>query len=297
MKYSVYLPLYFALILFSCSSTQKPDINEQVRNVIAGVDGDMAVVFIDINGDLPDLMINENERFHAASTMKTPVMIEAFRQAAEGRFSIDDPILVRNEFRSIVDGSSFSLSIDRDGGDALYALLGSEVPMRDVIYDMIVKSGNLATNLMIDIVGAENANRTMHSLGAENIRVLRGVEDMKAFEQGLNNETTALDLATIYRELAMKNIVSEQACDEMISILADQYYRSMIPAGLPDDAVVAHKTGSITGVNHDSGIVYLSGGRVYVLVILSKNLSENALGRDAGAEISRLIYEHVISGV
>jgi beta-lactamase class A len=276
----------------SCNREEAPPLRDQIMDVINTVDGDMAVVLLGMDGAAGDVMINENERFHAASTMKTPVMIEAFKQAEEGKFSLEDSILVKNEFSSIVDGSPFSLNIDRDWGDALYDKLGTRVPMRDVIHDMITRSGNLATNLMIDLVGAENANRTMHELGAVNIQVLRGVEDMKAFDQGMNNETTAMDLAIIYREIAGRSVVSEQACDQMIAILKDQHFRSMIPAGLPDDAQVAHKTGSITGVNHDSGIVYLPDGRSYVLVILSKNLSNNDDGRDAGAEISRLVYEH-----
>jgi beta-lactamase class A len=283
------------LIVFSvasCTTVEKPPLLERIMDVISNVDGDMAVVLLDLQDGSGDVLINENERFHAASTMKTPVMIEAFKQAEEGKFSLEDSILVKNEFSSIVDGSPFSLSIDRDWGDALYEKLGTKVPMREVIYDMITRSGNLATNLMIDLVGAENANRTMHELGAVNIQVLRGVEDMKAFDQGLNNETTAMDLAIIYREIARKSVVSEQACNEMIAVLKDQYYRDMIPAGLPEDVEVAHKTGSITGVNHDSGIVYLPDGRSYVLVILSKNLANNSDGRDAGAEISRIIYEN-----
>ncbi|MFU8861270.1 MAG: serine hydrolase [Cyclonatronaceae bacterium] len=287
--------LAVGLIFFSaasCNREETPTLRDQIMDVINTVDGDMAVVFLDLQNGTRDVLINENERFHAASTMKTPVMIEAYKQAEEGKFSLEDSILVKNEFSSIVDGSPFSLSIDRDWGDALYEKLGTKVPLREVMYDMITRSGNLATNLMIDLVGAENANRTAHELGAVNIQVLRGVEDMKAFDQGLNNETTAMDLAIIYREIARKSVVSEQACNEMIAILKDQYYNEMIPAGLPEEVEVAHKTGSITGVNHDSGIVYLPDGRSYVLVILSKNLANNSDGRDAGAEISRIIYEN-----
>jgi beta-lactamase class A len=284
----------FVILLSACNSPDEASLRDQILDVIGETDGDMAVVFLDLSGTLPDIRINENESFHAASTMKTPVMIEVFRQADEGKFSLNDSILVKNEFTSIADSSIFSLRIDRDSGDALYEKLGSRVPLREVMHGMITRSGNLATNLMIELVGAENANRTMHEMGAENIRVLRGVEDMKAFDLGMNNETTALDLAVIYRELAGKNVVSEEASEEMIVILSEQEFGSMIPAGLPEEARVAHKTGSITGVNHDSGIVYLPDGRSYVLVILSKNLADNDAGRYAGAEISRLIYQRMM---
>ncbi|MCH8494235.1 MAG: class A beta-lactamase-related serine hydrolase, partial [Balneolales bacterium] len=131
---------------------------------------------------------------------------------------------------------------------------------------------------------------TMRELGANNIEVLRGVEDMLAFREGLNNRTNSLDLAILFEHLANGTAVSPEADADMIEILKDQRFQRMIPALLPEDVVVAHKTGSITGINHDSGIVYLPDGRSYVLVILAGNLENNSDGTQVGAEISRLVY-------
>ena len=159
---------------------------------------------------------------------------------------------------------------------------------------MTINSGNLSTNLIIDRVGAQKVTQTMRELGASKIEVLRGVEDMKAFDAGLSNRTSARDLAIIFQHLANGTAVSQEASNDMIKILLDQQFKEMIPAKLPQSVRVAHKTGWITGVVHDSGILMLEDGRKYVLVILSKNLLQNELGTQIGADISKIIYDWFI---
>jgi beta-lactamase class A len=125
--------------------------------------------------------------------------------------------------------------------------------------------------------------------------VLRGVEDLKAFDRGLSNRTTAKDLGIIFEHIASGTAVNPEMDNLMIDILSEQHYEDIIPAKLPEDVKVAHKTGSITGVEHDSGIVTLPNGSSYVLIFLSKNLPDNIKGREIGAEVSKMIYEFVSS--
>jgi beta-lactamase class A len=269
------------------------ELKSSIEKEFAEVEGEFALAFMDLEkGD--KILINEKVEFHAASTMKTPVMIEVFRQAEEGRFRLDDSILVKNEFRSIVDSSLYSMDIDRDSGDDLYDYIGKNRTVRQLVASMITVSSNLATNILIDKVDAQNVTKTMRDLGAENIKVLRGVEDMKAFDLGLSNTTDANDLMIIYEAIVNKRIISESACEEMIRILNEQKFNDMIPKHLPDGIEVAHKTGSISGVRHDSGIVFLPGGRAYVLVILSKNLHNAELGKETAALVSKKIYNYMI---
>jgi beta-lactamase class A len=159
---------------------------------------------------------------------------------------------------------------------------------------MIIRSSNLATNILIELTGPDNVMRTMKQLGANDIRVLRGVEDNKAYEKGLNNTTTAFDLMLLYEKMAQKTLVSADASQQMINILLDQKFNEVIPALLPTDVKVAHKTGSITGIQHDSGIVFLPDGRKYVLVLLSrfKPVDEKRVVK-AMAEVSKQIYDFV----
>jgi beta-lactamase class A len=232
--------------------------------------------------------------FQAASTIKTPVMIEVFKQASQGKFSLKDSISVKTEFNSMVD-STFSLSPDDDSEHDLYALAGKKTTVDDLVFRMITLSSNLATNILIDLVGATNVTQTMRELGAKDILVLRGVEDGKAFRAGLNNKTSAYDLMLIFEKMAKNETVSPEASEEMIRVLSAQEFNTIIPAKLPKDVKVAHKTGWITGLNHDSGIVFLPDGHKYVLVILSHNVKDEEKAIAAMSEASKKIYDFVIA--
>ncbi|HNP96992.1 MAG TPA: class A beta-lactamase-related serine hydrolase, partial [Cyclobacteriaceae bacterium] len=224
---------------------------------------------------------------------KTPVLIEVYKQAAEGKFALEDSITVINEFRSIVDGSPFQLSPDDDSEVELYNEVGSKKTLYDLVYQMIIVSSNLATNIVIENVGAKNVMSTMKSLGANDIQVLRGVEDQKAYDAGMSNTTTAYDLMILFEKLAKGEAVNPEADKKMIDILFDQEFNEIIPAKLPAEVRVAHKTGSITAVRHDSGIVFLPDGRKYVLITLSKELKNPEEGIAAMANVSELIYNYV----
>ena len=219
---------------------------------------------------------------HAASTMKVPVMIELYRQVDAGERSLDDRMRVVDRFRSIVDGSEYVLGADPD--DSLTAMLGRETTLRDLDERMITVSSNLATNLLIGHVGAARVQATMERLGTTRMQVRRGVEDTKAFEAGLNNTTTARDLARILDRLAYGEAVSPAADAEMRAVMRRQRYNEQIPAGLPPGTPVAHKTGWITRHAHDAAIVEPVGAAPYVLVVLTK-------GFDAKADADRVIAD------
>jgi beta-lactamase class A len=238
------------------------------------------------------LYSNADDSFHAASTMKVPVMIELFRRIDARALGLDQGILLVNQFGSIVDGSPFGLDAGDDSDSLAYTLIGRRVPVRELIDRMITRSSNLATNALIELVGAGHANATAHELGARNIRVLRGVEDGKAFRAGLNNTTTARDLAVLLEAIETGRAASRTSCDAMRDILLRQEFSAEIPAGLPAGTKVAHKTGWITGVLHDAAIVYPAGRKPYVLVVLTRGIPEEKVARQLIVDISRLIYEH-----
>ena len=173
------------LLLFSCNeSVDYPSLQNNIEKIIKSEKGKFAVAFKNLE-DGQVILINEMEEFHAASTMKTPVMIEAFKKSFENKISLDDTILVKNEFISIVDGSLFKLSSFDDSDKKTYERIGGHLSLRELIYEMITISSNFATNLVIDYIGHEDINKTMRDLGAKDINVLRGVEDIKAYNKGL----------------------------------------------------------------------------------------------------------------
>jgi len=292
MKYLIVTSI-FIMALAGCSVNQPKTVDElkqQIEEHLAKQEGTFAIWFSHLDDPLLQFAINPDTVFHAASTMKTAVMIELFRKAEEGEFNLTDSILIENRFYSIVDSSEFQLDLDPNADDPYEAKVGEKATIYDLNHAMITYSSNIATNIIIQLVGAEETTQTMRDLGAENIKVLRGVYDMKAFDRGLSNRTTALDLGIILSHIAKGTAVSEEKDSLMIEIMKDQFYKDVIAAGLPDDAVVANKTGSIDGVEHDSAIVYLPDGQSYVLIYLSKNLPDDIRGREIGTEISEMVY-------
>ena len=274
------------------SNSSMRTLKQQIAYVLGKQEGTFAVAFKNLSTG-KELLINARESFHAASTMKTPVMIEVFKQVAEGKFSLKDSFLIKNEFKSIVDGSTYSLDSTDDSETEIYRHIGDKRTLYDLMYKMIIASSNLSTNLIIDLIDAKKVTQEMRKMGAKKIMILRGVEDNKAYEKGLNNTTTAYDLMLIFTKIAEGKAVNKKSSEEMIKILSNQEFNTIIPADLPKDVKVAHKTGSITGVHHDSGIVFLPDGRKYVLVLLSKGLKDEDAAVKAMAHVSKMIYDFV----
>lgn len=252
----------------------------------------VGVVFMEVGGGAA-IFLNPDSVFHAASTMKVPVMIEYFRGIDAGRIRRNQELLLGTEFRSIVDGSPYSLDASVDSDSSVFARVDQRVPLRWLVERMIVRSSNLATNTLIEVLGPGKVDATARSLGASRTKVLRGVEDGKAFQQGLNNQTSARDLAALLVAIESGKAASKRSCREMIDILAAQEFNDEIPAGLPPGTRVAHKTGWITGVNHDAALVYPPGRKPYVLVVLTKGIPERPVAQRLIADISRLVWDAV----
>jgi CubicO group peptidase (beta-lactamase class C family) len=270
-------------------------LRREIMAVYAGQpQASFALAFEDLQTG-EQFFINERESFHAASTMKTPVLIETFRQIARHALSLDDSLLVHTDFLSIADSSRYQLDSADDSEKELYGLAGRRVALKDLLYKMITESSNLATNLVIERVGAANVMVTMREMGASDIRILRGVEDNKAFERGMNNTTTAYDLMVLFRRIAGGTAVDPASCEAMIRILLAQHFKEVIAGKLPEGVRVASKSGWITGSCHDSGIVFLPDGRKYVVVLLSKGVADYAAAVQTGATVSKLIYDHMVA--
>src|SRR5262245_2173973 len=238
-------------------------------------------------------LVSPDESFHAASTMKIAVLIELWRQAEAGEIALDREVRLENSFASIVDGSPFALDPADDSDSELYTRIGTEVPLRELARRMIVRSSNLATNTLIALVGPARVQSTIESLGTTHMRVLRGVEDGKAYQAGLSNSVTARDLMLLLAALAEGRALSAAGTREAIEILAGQELSTMIPAGLPPGTRVAHKTGDITGIRHDAAIVFPQDGSPYVLVILTRGYDDHADADRAGATIARAVHSHL----
>jgi beta-lactamase class A len=279
----------FALLTLALLTVQPPqnNLDARVRQMIAKSGAEVAVAYRMVDGSR-ELLIDPDKPFHAASTMKVPVMIELFRQASAGQLSLDEQLPIRNEFHSIVDGSVYQLDPGDDSDAVVYAAVGKTLSLRQLCEQMITVSSNFAANLLIERLGVENIRRTVTRLGADGMQVLRGVEDNKAFDRGMNNTTTARGLLVLMEKIATGHAVNPSADAEMAAILKRQHFNDGIPAGLPAGTVVGHKTGSITKIHHDAGIVY--GPKPYVLVVLVRGIQDQKVSAALIASISREVW-------
>jgi len=287
---SLSLTLWIAVALTVTHSAAPPrsaTLEADLRKAIAESKADVAVAMRTLDGR-DEVLIDPDGVFHAASTMKVPVMIELFKQAKAGTLTLDEALPIRNQFHSIVDGSVYALSDGDDSDKAVYAAVGRTMTLRQLCEAMITVSSNFAANLLIERLGARAIQQTVDGLGAGGMRVLRGVEDQKAFDKGLNNSTTARGLLTLFDRLAHGTAVDRTADAAMVEILERQAFNDGIPAGLPGGVRVAHKTGTITRIHHDAGIVFAP--RPYVLVVLTRGFESEKASDLVIAQLSRLTF-------
>ena len=237
--------------------------------------------------------LNAHRWFHAASTIKVPVLLAVYGAIQQGRFEAGSPVHVRNRFVGMVDGRPFRVAEERDANAEVHRAVGRMLTVHELAEHMIVTSSNLATNLLLDLVGIDAARAALSRLHLGGIDLQRGVEDVAAWEAGLNNRVTAAGLCDAMRLIEEGKAISPEASRAMLDILHQQRFRSGIPAGLPEDARVAHKTGEISTVAHDAGIVYLDGRDAYVVVILTEWAPEVNGRQETIARISRAVYEYM----
>ena len=281
---------FVSVVVCASAAAQSPKLAAAEKSVLARVERSGAEVGIAFRtlDEKEEWYSRSDETFHAASTMKVPVLIELFHQVEEGKLKLSDTLVLKNEFHSIADGSVFKLDAADDSETELYEVEGQTRTLAELAALMITVSSNFATNLLVEKLGVENIRATVKTLGADGVRVLRGVEDQKAFDKGLNNTTTAHGLQILMTANAQGNAVNRESSEQMVAILKRQSFNEAIPAGLPKGIAVAHKTGDITKVHHDAAIVYAK--RPFVLVLLVRGIEDEKVAYALMADITRDLY-------
>ena len=275
----------------ACRSTAT-DVLDRVRPIVdAAKPREVSVAYESFAG--PSAFVDADVVMHAASTMKIAVLIEVLRRGERGEMSLDSTIPVVNRFHSVVDGSEFALDPKDDEDPSLYDHLGESVAVGDLCRRMIVRSSNLATNLLLQRVTPAAVQAAIESLGTKHMRVLRCLEDQKAYDAGITNVTTARDLAILLRSIAEGTAFGTPAARDLaLEILGAQEFNDMIPAGVPPGTRVLHKTGDITRIRHDAAIVYPAAGSEvpYVLVVLTRGFDDPAEATDVVVRVSRAVW-------
>jgi beta-lactamase class A len=229
--------------------------------------------------------------FHAASTIKIAILLGVYASIHHGWLLPHSRLHVRNRFRSSIDGYPFRVAADRDANSEVHASIGKMMRISDLSLHMIATSSNLATNLLLDLVGLDTVQRALDDLHVDGIDIRRGVEDERAFERGINNKVTADGLVCLLRLIAEERAFSPELSREMLSILHAQEFKNGIPARLPSAVRVAHKTGEISTVAHDAGVVYPPNRKPYVIAILTEWAPDASGRKQTIADVSHAVYE------
>jgi beta-lactamase class A len=220
--------------------------------------------------------LNASASMPAASTIKIPVMVEVFHQLEIGRFDLQRRVVL--------------LASDKDwgSGELSNATAGSSYAVSDLLGKMIDVSDNTATNMLIRLVGRRNINRSMAQLGLARTHLR---DDIRTAGWSVRRElrTSPSDLVRLLTLMAQRRLIDQWSSNEMISILEQDQYNTLIPEPLPDDVAIAHKTGSFFDTLNDAGIVYASGAP-YVIAVMTTALPSQDLGRTFIHSISRLAY-------
>jgi len=265
-------------------------VMQQLEDLIAGFGPARVAVAAQALAGRGEILLNADDSFPPASTFKVAVMAEVFHQAEQGRLSLDERVPFINSFASAADAAPFSLSRADDADESLYEKIGTNESLRELVRLMIVRSSNLATNVLIERVGLGRINALLHESGIRGISVVRGVFDSRAHALGIDNSTTARGLTRLMGLIAEGQIVSAQASSQMIEVMLGQEFNEGIPASLDPTIRVAHKTGWDDKIYHDSGVVLPANGNRYALTVLTQGFERESDAHACVAGISRLIY-------
>ncbi len=255
----------------------------------------VAIAFYDYETSLR-FAFQGDRLFHAASTFKSGVLLGVLKAAEAGRLRLDDQLQVRNRFKSVLDGSPYRIDGGRDADASVHRAIGQSLSIRELAEAMIVRSSNLATNLLIDLLSVEYLREIMEEGGVRGVDIRRGVEDTRAHESDINNQATAEGLVRLHRLFVEEHFLAPESREEGLRILSAQEFNSMIPARLPSGTRVAHKTGEISTHCHDAGVVYLPQRKPYVVAILTQHGPEVIKRNRAVADISAAICRFVDGG-
>lgn len=252
-------------------------LKENVLELIGARKDDIGLIVKDLDKDKWILKLNENKTFQSASIIKIPIMVEAFIQIEEGKYSLDQMIEISDR-----DKVAFSMITE---------LSVLEYSILDLITLMIIISDNTATNILIDLLGYDSINNLMENLNLNHTKLSRKMMDFKAIDEGRTNTTSLIDIAKILERIHIGEILNKEHSKLAIDIMKRQLHRDSIQRYLPEDIAIANKTGSLDGLNHDIGIVY-SEKATYMIGIFVENGVDNLTNKRLIGDISRLVYDY-----
>lgn len=255
-------------------------LENRINDFIKTQNGNIAVLIKDLSNN-EEIKINENMAFRSASTIKLSIMSELLNRVNEGSLNLDDKIELTEKLRI--------------GGDGILKELktGHKFTLEEIMSLMIIVSDNMATNILIDLLGMDNINKTIHNLGLNNTKLQRKMMDSHAVKAGRENFITANDFAYILELIYKGKNINEKCSNIMLDVLKRQQVRGRLDLYLPEEIMIAHKTGDLDNLEHDGGIVYLSD-KEYIICVLTDKTDSNKEGREIIGKISKMVYDEYL---
>ncbi|NLY86129.1 MAG: serine hydrolase [Tissierellia bacterium] len=271
----------------------KVSLEARISAEVYNFSGKLGFYANDFKGNI--IEINSEEKFETASTIKSFILAELFRQVKEKKVGLNQMMKYGEE--NYVVGSGILRHLD----------FGVEMTVKNIATLMIIISDNIATNMMIDLLGIDNINNTCHDLGFKDTVLYNKIDFEKYPKLGT---TTPKDYGRLFEMIYKKELWSEELSQEMIEIFKKQHYNTMLTRGLPqyfldsentgDEELftIASKSGSMDACRNDGGIVFTPYGG-YVIAIFTKDFSDNLYYNDHesyrfGGKVSRLIFDQYL---
>lgn len=229
--------------------------------------------------------VNGTVVFHPASTIKVALLAAVYAKLERGELSGNTHVTVHNGFPSSIDGSLFDLDAEDDSEKTLYGRMGEAVEVRELARLMIVRSSNLATNLLLEVVPPGEVMTFLDEVGlgeSGGLLLRNRMMDLKAFELGLTNRGTAAGLCRLMAMIGRRELPGSA---EMLKVLLAQELNEGLPAGLPPGSRCAHKTGSITGHYHDVAVV----DDAWAVAVLTRGYADEREAQQVVATLGRVV--------
>lgn len=254
-------------------------LEEKIKQEVASFPAETGIFIRNLSRGW-QIAINQDKSFPSASLVKIPIMASFFYAADEGKVMLNETLELKAKHKASGSGSL------KD------STLGTAFGIEKLIELMISESDNTATNMLIERLGFDYLNSCFKKLGLKDTNISRRMMDFKSRKEGIENYTTAKDQAFLLERIYNKTLINKDLSLRSLEYLKTQKIRDRIPAKLPPETPVAHKTGLEKGICHDAGIVYTNKGD-FLICVLTKHEDKNSKkAKEFIAQISYLVYNY-----
>jgi beta-lactamase class A len=266
-------------LLCEARKTAWQELQQRINAEIGQFKGEAGIVIKDLETGW-ELSYEKAKLFPSASLAKIPLMAACFLEVDQGRIKLDRNITLKSADK--LTGSGVLKDMPAGTAFSVERLIGL------MIYD----SDNTATNIVTNLLGIDFLNRTFKSFGLKNTELSRKIADYRLRDKGIENYTTAEDMALLLEKIYRRELGNRYVSDQCISMLKLTRMNDRIPKYLPVEITIAHKTGLENGVCHDAGIVFIRQGD-FLICVLTKHAHSNSVpSKEFIARVALYAYKY-----